>query len=237
MKTIDYESAFIFNDLQNINPFLKDIFKQMSSDVKNNSRVLNLNVNDSICRKGDEAKYVFIVLKGELVVINEFESGKVFEPVTIQHSDFIGVVEAMLYYDDYISSVSATEDVEYIQIPKDIFLSWVRNNTRISNLVLESVCKNFSQNMQESGEQVLLDSMYLFIGRILKYAKKEGTLYILHETREKTAIRTGINLRTLYRYIKKLKQMNYIETHQRRIAFNDQQKEKLSIYNQELRNK
>ena len=237
MKTRDYESAFILGNLKDKNPFLNDIFTQMSVDVKNNSRVLNLEVNDSICRKGDETNYVFIVLKGELVVINEFESGKIFEPVTIQHSDFIGVVEAMLQYDDYISTVSATEDVEYIRIPKDIFLTWIQNNTRISNLVLESVCKNFSQNMQESGEQVLLDSMYLFIGRILKHAKKEGNLFVLSETREKTAIRTGINLRTLYRYIKKLKQMNYIVTHQRKIAFTNDQKEKLFIYNQALRNK
>ena len=239
MNLKDYESAFIKTKKLGENMFLDTIRTNMPDYVKNNSEYLKLPKNKIFINKSDPVKYAYIVIYGDLVVVNEFESGKTFEPVKLYQSDFIGVVEVLLDYEEFISTVQCSTAVEFIRIPKKQFIRWLKDSNTISNLVLRSVCMNFSQSMTESGKHILLDSMYLFINHILKNASltSNKTLYILNETRQKSAIRTGINLRTLYRYVNKLKDMNYISIYNQHIGFSESQKTKLIDFSLSLRDK
>ncbi len=230
------ESAFIHikND-----HFLKTILGNMPDYVKKDASLEHLDIDEPIVRTSYPVRDAFIILKGELVVVNEFESGKVYEPVAIYNDDFVGVVEVILDRDEFISTVSATSRVDYIRVPAATFKRWIKENSDISFIVLKSVCSNFSMNMTDAGEQIVLDSMYLLVTHIVKNAKyiSHEKIYYLDENRDKTAKRTGINIRTLYRYIKKLKALNYISLHKKRISFSEDMKSKLVDYSITLRNK
>jgi len=238
LKLANYESALLNREIE-VYPFFKYIISNMPDYVKNTSLYLKLLKGKSIVNKSEDTSDVYIVIKGSLIVVNEFESGKTFEPVKIYDSDFIGVVEAILDIPEFISTVQAISPVEYIKIPKDIFLKWIKDNNSICNKVLYSVCKNFSHNMIESGEGRVLDSLYLLTSYILKNASfdKRTEQYYIPETRQKTSVRTGINLRTMYRYINKLKSLNIITVKNRKITYSENQKEILIKYNSNLRNK
>lgn len=219
--------------------FLDTLFEHMPDFVQSNASIVHIGKNQRIVRDSYPVEDAFIIVKGELVVVNEFESGKIYEPVVLYENDFLGVVEVVLGQEEYISSVAATTDVVAISISKDVFIKWLKSNSYISYMVLQSVSKNFAINMTDAGDQIVLDSMYLLVNHILKNAvyKEENSIFILHESRDKTATRTGINIRTLYRYIKKLKQLDYIFLQSKRIAFTAAQKKVLLEYSVILRNK
>jgi CRP/FNR family cyclic AMP-dependent transcriptional regulator len=230
------ESAFI-NSINN--DFVNTLFANMPDYVKMDASIESIGKEQAIVRTSYPVNDAFVILKGELIVINEFESGKIYEPVSIFENDFVGVVEVVLEQEEFISTVSAVEKVTYIRIPKKTFIRWIQENGIVSYMVLKSVSNNFSINMTNAGEQIVLDSMYLLVNHIIKNAtyKSDNNLYVLIESRDKSAKRTGINIRTLYRYIKQLKSLNYISLHNKRIAFNEAQKNQLINYSVYLRNK
>lgn len=221
------------------NSFFNDIISLMPKFVRDQAEYKHVSPKQIILQKGDPLTHAVIVISGDVTVLNEFESGKVFEPVIIHHSDFTGVVEIILNMEDTIATNVAVNDVRYIKIPRKTFLKWLDVSHIITKYILKSVCSNFQKNMMESGEAILLDSMYLFVSHTLKNASYSPAtkLYILKETREKTSTRTGINLRTLYRHIKRLRDGDYISNTGRNIVYNETQKEALQALNQSLRKK
>lgn len=236
MAIVRNESAFINVEKTD---FLNILLNNMSDNIKSSVSIESLKKDERLISTAYPVNDAFAIIQGELVVVNEFESGKVYEPVVIYANDFVGVVEVVLDQKEFISSVTATSDVIFLRIPKEIFKKWIKENGKISYLVLQSVSKNFSINMTDAGEQIVLDSMYLLVNHIIKNSiqKQLNTPFILNESRDKTAKRTGINIRTLYRYIKKLKFMNLISLKQKRISFDFEQKQRLVEFSVSLRNK
>jgi CRP-like cAMP-binding protein len=218
-------------------PFLKRIIALMPDYVFRNSYLATYKKGEIVVHKGDPLRFVFITVSGDITVVNEFESGKVYEPVVLPHSDFVVVVEALLNYEEIISTNIATSDSEIIKIPIQLFKRWINESHDLTKEVLLNVSKNFVKNMRESGEGVLLNSKYLFIMHLLNQSKQKHGYHILDETREKTAKRTGINIRTLYRYIKEFKEKDLIDINGRSIIFSDAMREQLHQCALELRNR
>lgn len=240
MKIIEYENLILSgNSNKESDGFVLEIISLMPNYVKDSSEVVTRNSGALLYEKDEPITHIYITVDGEISIVNEFESGKIFEPVILHHSDFTGVVEAILGMDEIISTNIAKTDVTYIKVPKQIFLKWLDDSHKITRYVLNSVSTNFKKNMAESGESVILDSMYLLVSYLLRNTNHDNltNFYVLHETRERTSIRTGINIRTLYRHIKKLRQDGLITMQNRNIAFSDTQKMHLYDYYLQLRNK
>ena len=238
MKIIEYEKTLANSNLGNIE-FVKNIINLMPKFVKESSEVVHKQKGSSIYKKDLPLDFIVITVEGEISIVNEFESGKIFEPVVIYPSDFIGIVEVVLNMATVISTNIAQTDVTFIKVPRNTFLKWVDVSHEITKLTLHSVCFNFKKNMAESGESVLLDSKTMFVSYLLKNSAYDNDLkmYIIKETREKTSIKTGINLRTLYRHVNSLKESGYITTHHRNIVFTDKMRKSLDSYYLQLRTK
>lgn len=219
--------------------FINEIIALMPQYVKDESTFVRKRKGSILVHKSDPAIYAYITISGDISVVNEFESGKIFEPVVIPHSNFLGVVEIILDMKEIISTNLAKTDIEYIQIPKKVFLKWLDESHEATRYVLKCISSNFRNNMKESGENIILDSMYLVVSHLLKFAKysESKKLYVLAETRENTSVRTGVNLRTLYRHIKKLKLEGYCSSQYRSIIYDENQKIRLNDYYLLLRNK
>jgi len=219
--------------------FITEIISLMPQFVKEASEFVSLPKNTIILGKSEPVSFAIITVSGEISVVNEFESGKIFEPVILYPNDFTGVVEILLGMKEIISTNIAKTDIEFIKVPSKIFLKWLDESHKLTRYVLNSVSYNFKKNMDESGEGVLLDSMFHFINHLLKNAVYDSSksLYYIDETRERTSVRTGINLRTLYRHIKKMKDEGMILTHHRQIVFSESQKNSLYDYYLQLRHK
>ncbi len=219
--------------------FIEHIFQIMPKEVQEEAEYLHYIKNSNLVTKSDPVNYAFITITGEITVVNEFESGKIFEPVVISPSDFTCVVEIILDMDEIIATNMTRTDCTLIRIPRNTFKKWLDTNHEVTKMVLEGVCINFMKSMIVSGENILLDTMYLLLRHLLNSAIYEplSKQYTLHETREKTSSRTGINLRTLYRHIKHLKNESYIGVYGRNITYSEKQREAIIKYVHYLRNK
>jgi CRP/FNR family cyclic AMP-dependent transcriptional regulator len=218
--------------------FITKIISLMPDFVKEECSYVTKKKNEIVLHKSSPVEFAYLTISGEIAVLNEFESGKIFEPFIIRHSDFSGVVEIILNMEEIISTNIAISDVEYIMIPARTLRKWLDQNHEITKYVLHSVCFNFRGKMEESGESVILNSMYSFVNHLINNAtySEKTKLYVLNESRERTSIRTGVNLRTLYRHIKKLKQEELIDIVKRKIVFTKQQQKDLYDYYKKLRN-
>lgn len=220
-----------------LTPITKKVIDLMPSYIKKDSQYVTYNKGDNLLTKSEELQYVYYVIDGSFNVVNEFESGKIYEPVILEHSDFIGVVETILNHKETISTLKAQKDAEVFQIRKELFIKWMNDSHELTKMVLKSVASNFIKNMIESGESVILSSRYMLVSHLLQHSNMVDDNYMIDEAREKTSIRTGINLRTLYRHIKELKQEKLISTKGRKIFFDESQKDLLYKMYQDLRNK
>ncbi len=213
------------------------LINMMPNYIKRNSIVKSYKKNDVIYRKDEETTFVTYVLEGSYIVVNEFESGKIYEPIILHKNDFIGVVEVVMNFSNIISTITANEDLQIFRFPAKDFKKWMDESFELTRMVLEAVSKNFFGNMRISGEGIILDTKYQFISHILQNASMVDDYYELNESREKTSKRTGINIRTLYRHIKELKDNNMITTKGRRIQFDENGHEELYNLYKNLRNK
>ena len=237
MNIIEYEILRKNRNSKENDPFINEIISLMPKYVKEASTLERKKKYENILVKSDPVDFAIITVKGEISVVNEFESGKIYEPVVIYPNDFTAVVEIICGIKEIITLNIAKTDVEFIKIPKKVFLKWLDDSHLITRYVLNSVSNNFQQNMFVSGEGVLLDSMYLLVSHLLQNALLVNDLFILTETREKTSRRTGINLRTLYRHINKLKSSGYILKNTRKLSFSKEMQVLLYDYHKQLRNK
>lgn len=209
----------------------------MPKYIKQTSKYLKIRKNDFLYHKSEEFKYVYYVVIGSFSVVNEFESGKMYEPVILPDHDFIGVVEVIHGMKEIISTIIANEDAEVFQFEREKFFQWMNESHELTKWVLHAVSRNFIQNMKVSGENVILDSRYLLVKHIISNAQPKEDMFVLDEPREKTSVRTGVNIRTLYRHLNEMKDKGFISTQGRKIIYNRDQHNKLVEYYNQLRNK
>ena len=98
--------------------FINALISNMPHSIKEVAQVVKLKKGATIVKKDDPIDFVYITLSGEVSVVNEFESGKIFEPVVIKPNDFMIVVESILDMKEIITTNTAKTDVEIIKIPK-----------------------------------------------------------------------------------------------------------------------
>lgn len=236
MNIEKYKQTLTSNKMNNPEK-LNVILKNMPSYIKQNGSFKIYKKSELLYEKSEDVNYVYYIIRGSFVVVNEFESGRIYEPVILYGDDFIGAVEAIIGKPDVISTIVANETSEVLRFKTEDFKRWLKENHDLTRVVLHSVSVNFTKNMVESGEQIILNTRYLMVNHLLQQSTKQDDLNILDESRDKTSIRTGINIRTLYRHIRELKEQKLIDTKGRKVYFTDTQKEHLLDFMKELRNK
>lgn len=216
--------------------FIIDTLNMMPKFVKIQSEIVTMNKKDILYQKGEVPNYSYFIISGEITVVSEFESGRIYEPIILRDDDITGFVEAILDKQEILSTNITTTDVELIRVPNNVVKKWLSESAEFTNYLLKKVSEYFYTNMEWSGQNVILGSKYLFVNYLLNHAKPDETMYILNETREKTAKRTGINLRTLYRYINEFKELDIITTQGRKIIFTTEGHNQLVDLYMQLRN-
>ena len=75
-----------------IDSSLQSLLDIMPNYILQHSIYKKLDANEVLFEKGDLFNYVYYISSGSFVVVNEFESGRIYEPVILYSKDYIGVV-------------------------------------------------------------------------------------------------------------------------------------------------
>ena len=215
------------------------IINDMDYVIKRHTDIIKIKKNNPLLKMDDPLDYMYIIIEGEFKVVNEFENGKLYQPNLIPKGESVGVMEIMVNHKNYISSVIATRDSTVIRIATEQAIELINKSHFFTKKALYETSKYFFLQGFRRGEHLLQDTLFVLVDYLIRYAESNETddVLVISLTREEISNRTGINIRTLYRNIAKLKDKNVISIKNKKIYIDQQQKRALYQVHSRLKTK
>ncbi len=144
-----------------------EIFNNLPSALRNNSVTLNIKKNQRLFRKGDEAKYLYLIAQGRFQEISYPVTGEAAVLQILSAGDFIG--EYSLSNKVHRSTVIAKTDSQVIAYTKSILLESLAH----SPLLLEAIIEILGQKIYELQLRLEWRNISAADRRTLEYIKHQ----------------------------------------------------------------
>lgn len=227
--TDDYDlllsKAFTLFAKKNINHF--DIQSLMPEKKEGLCLLERYKPNYKLIKSDTNASHVYILLKGKVKCIVDSYLGerKIIDVISSPY--VFGLLEYMIDLKKYSASIVTFDKETWIlSAPIDVFIHAIKNNITVSNMCLSFFTSVAFYYMDIAGI-LSYDTLYKIIVYIHKYCDKSSLPYKIDVTRKTMGHILDINLRTLYRYLKKLEKENYFNIVGGKIFINAEQYKKL----------
>lgn len=196
------------------------------AELETQSKRLKLPKKTVLYTEGEAPKGIYVLLSGKIKVSQLNFDGTVQIFFIYGAGDLFGY-RPILCNDKHPVSAIALEDCEILYVEKDHFLEVLKNSSRLSTLLLQSISHEFT---------VLVNRINIFAQRSIK-ERLAFFLLILNEkyklpgqisdeaeikvNRSDLASYTGTSLENLVRTLKEFKNKNFIRTDGKSIYVND----------------
>lgn len=179
---------------------------------------------ESIVRKGEEAKHVYLITRGSTRVSNEFASGQRYTFGSLDVPDLIGDLEVLASQPLYSASNEAVSNCEVIAMRAETFLQWMRIDNDFAVAVAQLLAAKMYPTSNEAGRVKFLPSLDRLHAYLLKrLGDIETDLFVLHTSRQQIADDIGTSVKTVNRGVVKLKEAGLISLLHGKITLNKQQ--------------
>ena len=179
---------------------------------------------ESIVRKGEEARHVYLITRGTIRVSNEFASGQRFTFGTLDVPDLIGDLEVLAGQELYSASTEVSTQCEVIAMRSETFLQWMRIDNEFALAVAQLLAAKMYPTSNEAGRVKFLPSLNRLQTYLLKRLGDIDTdLFILHTSRQQIADDIGTSVKTVNRGVVKLKDEGLITLLHGKITMNKAQ--------------
>ena len=221
------------DDLEKQCPKLKDYTKNMPSDIRSRSTVRIHPAGSIIHQKNMELTYFGIVAWGESRVINEFENGNVYMIESNKAIDFIGEVTILAGMPKTSVTIETTTELAAVYISRKDAERWLSEDLNILSLVSQKVAFKLYRSSYSNGAKLFYPPSYLLLDYLVKYGEQLGLggpasqgRIVLSKTRQLLQEELGINVKTLNRTIRQLKDEGFLGVEKGKITFDLAQYEK-----------
>lgn len=193
------------NDLSS-NP-LDDLLSRMPEEIRRRSSVRTIAAGETITKKGGEANCVFILLKGEARVVNEFPNGERYIFAQITSKDFIGEVENLADETEYSSNVEAITDCKIMVLAAKSFSRWFEQDPLILMAISKIIAKKLYLTSSQTGTVKFYSGIHKLQAYIIRYCSniKAEETFLINRNRQQIADEIGTSVKTVNRSIQKLK--------------------------------
>ncbi|MCH3918689.1 MAG: cyclic nucleotide-binding domain-containing protein [Spirochaetia bacterium] len=168
----------------------RDLFKQLPADIAELRELLSLPANETVIQKGMENKYIYILLEGEIQVLNEYENGRSFSFAVTQAPGFTGLLEFFAEEKYATSTVETTKPSVFLRMTKSDFRQWVENDFSAYKTAVTYFAKRMYPSISSMGNSgaytnrhILLNYLFLTYGNDINSKRK----YRIPITKEKLA--------------------------------------------------
>ncbi len=183
---------------------------------------------ETIVRKGEEVKHVYLLQKGETRVSNEFASGQRYTFASLDSSDLIGDLEVLASQKLYSASNEAVSTTEAIVMRAETFLQWMQIDNDFALAVAQQLAAKMYPTSNEAGRIKFLPSLHRLHSYLLKrLGDIETDLFILHTSRQQIADDIGTSVKTVNRGVIKLKEAGFISLLHGKITLDKKQQQML----------
>ena len=220
-------------ELEAAAPALKEYTKNMPEDIRSRCTVRTHAAGSIIHQKNMELGYFGIVAKGENRVINEFENGNVYMIESNKAIDFIGEVTILAGMSHTSVTIEAVTDNVVAYISRRDAERWLASDINILNLAARHTAFKLYRSSYNNGAKLFYPPSYLLLDYMVKYGRQSGmessrppAAITVLRTRQMLQEEIGVNVKTLNRTIRQLKEEGFFSICKGKITFTREQYEK-----------
>ncbi|GKX30406.1 hypothetical protein SH1V18_28860 [Vallitalea longa] len=216
----------LLQELMEEQPKLKRMLDGMPVSIKERCRLKTYKSSSTILKKGEEIKFVNILCKGELNVINEFANGSIYIIDTNKAIDFIGEMEVLADEDKAIVTNEAKTDCVVLRISKNDFMKWIECDNYITLILAKRLATRSCHTSFYQGYSHYYPAVHMIKRFMIEYVKNEinnNDMVYINKKRQEIADILGISVKTVGRNISKLKEQGLVTIKKGKIYINKKQ--------------
>lgn len=218
------------NELEQKVPALMEYTKNMPEDIRSRCTIRTHAAGSIIHQKNMDLDYFGIVALGENRVINEFENGNVYMIESNKAIDFIGEVTILAGMPQTSVTIEAVTENVVAYISRKDAERWLSEDLNILHMTASHTAFKLYRSSYNNGAKLFYPPSYLLLDYIVKYGKQSGmeeksppAAITINRTRQLLQEEMGINVKTLNRTIRQLKEGDFFTLCKGKITFTRQQ--------------
>lgn len=211
-------------------PELKKYTKNMPADIRSRCTVRTHAAGSIIHQKNMELRHFGIVAIGENRVINEFENGNVYMIESNKAIDFIGEVTILSGMQNTSVTIEAVTDNIVAYISRKDAEQWLAEDRNILGLASRHTAFKLYRSSYTNGAKLFYPPSYLLLDYIIRYGQQHGMdnphpphSLTISKTRQALQEEIGVNIKTINRTIRQLKEEGYLTIIKGKITFTPEQ--------------
>lgn len=203
---------------------------QMPADIARHTTHRVFLPGTAVVSKGGRADHVYIIIKGNVRVSNEFISGQRYTFAAMGPLELIGDLEVLADQPVYSATCEATVSCECIGMSAATFLRWIKSDSDFAFAVSRQLAAKMYPTSNENGRIKFQPSLE----RLHDYLKNrlgdiDTDLFILHTSRQQIADDIGTSVKTVNRGVAKLKEAGLIGLLHGKITLDRQQQAEMQL--------
>lgn len=214
-------------------PALKEYTKNLPGDIRSRCTIRTHPAGSIIHQKNMALEHFGIVAMGENRVINEFENGNVYMIESNQAIDFIGEVTILAGMEHASVTIEAVTDNVVAYFSRRDAQRWLSEDSNILRLAARHTAFKLYRSSYNNGAKLFYPPSFLLLDYIVKYGRQNGMdgstpphSLTIARTRQMLQEEIGVNVKTLNRTIKQLKENAFFSVSKGKIVFTKEQYQK-----------
>ena len=204
------------------------ILSHMPEEIRRQTTHRTYMSGETIVRKGEDARHVYLITRGSTRVSNEFSSGQRYTFAALSEADIIGDLDVLAGKSVYAATNEADSTCEVIAMRAETFLQWMRIDNDFALAVAQLLAAKMYPTSNEAGRIKFLPSLHRLHSYLLKrLGDIETDLFILHTSRQQIADDIGTSVKTVNRGVIKLKEAGFISLLHGKITLDKKQQQML----------
>lgn len=186
-------------------------------------RMVTLKQGELCMSGGMPVDKISLLVAGKCYIVKYSIDGKRIIADTMHPVQFFGLYELLRREPVYEATVTAATPCVLLEFPAQEFSRWIYGDNTIALLALEYLAGLIQNNYRRNDRNLFNSGMENLLIYIHQYATGRKLPAVLPVERKMMSEELGINLRTLYRYISRLKQEGLISIERGKISVTQEQ--------------
>lgn len=219
-----------WQELMELNPEVTKLLAKMPPEIASRCLVKKFSPKNIVVKKEEVVEYVYLLLKGEMKVLNEFANGKIYIFSNVLPLNFIGELEVLSEEPVYAVTLEAVNECLTLQIPAEDFTRWLERDPAILMITAKILAKKMYPTSFANGN-IFFPGIYKVQAFLVKYYREKATgnepSLLIEARRQQIADEIGVGVKTVNRSVKKLKEEGLVGIRKGKITVNKDQYLKL----------
>lgn len=214
--------GLLYQQIENIKA--REFIEKIPKNIKSNCKLIKIEKDKILILKDNDIEKIYVNLQGSMKVRNEFENGFVYDFANIEEIAFIGAMEIMANKETYSSTLRTTSSCIILEMEKEDFTYWIKNDLNLSLEVLSFVSRSMYEQSLKVGQVLAYPAICNLTSYLIHVFESENNdIVILKKSREEIGSILGLSVRTINRNLKKLKEENLINVNRQYISITKEQ--------------